>query len=95
MTKLKDENSQAKDWHPADIVAALRKNGWSISALSRYQGYKAPGTLRRAIEKRWPKGEQIIAEAIGLRPEQIWPSRYQDEFRRPVRRRPVRRRGAS
>ncbi|WP_249891443.1 helix-turn-helix domain-containing protein [Mixta hanseatica] len=25
---------------------------------------------------RWPKGERLIAEALGVAPEQIWPSRY-------------------
>ncbi|MCD5733091.1 helix-turn-helix domain-containing protein, partial [Klebsiella pneumoniae] len=26
--------------------------------------------------RRWPKGERLIAEALGIAPEQIWPSRY-------------------
>ncbi|WP_233358209.1 helix-turn-helix domain-containing protein [Vibrio cholerae] len=24
----------------------------------------------------WPKGERIIAEAIGMTPQEVWPSRY-------------------
>ncbi|EEJ2444476.1 helix-turn-helix domain-containing protein [Salmonella enterica subsp. enterica serovar 13,23:y:e,n,z15] len=24
----------------------------------------------------WPKGERLIAEALGVAPEKIWPSRY-------------------
>lgn len=95
MTKEQDEKNSANDWHPADIVAALKKNGWTISALSRYQGYVAPGTLRRAIERKWPKGEAIIAEAIGVAPEQIWPSRYKEQFKRPVTKRNVNNRQAA
>ncbi|TQV63933.1 MAG: transcriptional regulator [Halothiobacillaceae bacterium] len=92
MTKVTDKKTGAYDWHPADIIAAIKKNGWTISALSRHQGYASPGTLRRAIERKWPKGEAIIAEAIGVKPEDIWPSRYQDQFKRPVALRNVKKR---
>ncbi len=66
----------AKDWHPADIVAALRKAGWSLSRLSIHHGYAARTTLKNALHKPWPKGERLIAEAIGIDPARIWPSRY-------------------
>ncbi|EDY0584612.1 transcriptional regulator, partial [Salmonella enterica subsp. enterica] len=26
--------------------------------------------------RHWPKGERLIAEELGVAPEQIWPSRY-------------------
>ncbi|WP_404873652.1 transcriptional regulator [Klebsiella pneumoniae] len=29
-----------------------------------------------ALNRRWPKGERLIAEALGVAPETIWPSRY-------------------
>ncbi|WP_162265502.1 helix-turn-helix domain-containing protein, partial [Salmonella enterica] len=29
-----------------------------------------------ALNRRWPKGERLIAEALGVAPEKIWPSRY-------------------
>ncbi|MDI8936043.1 helix-turn-helix domain-containing protein [Salmonella enterica subsp. enterica serovar Anatum] len=32
--------------------------------------------LTNALNRRWPKGEKLIAEALGIAPEQIWPSRY-------------------
>ncbi|MEA6566310.1 helix-turn-helix domain-containing protein, partial [Salmonella enterica subsp. enterica serovar Muenster] len=32
--------------------------------------------LTTAFNRRWPKGERLIAEALGIAPEQIWPSRY-------------------
>ncbi|HCL5274685.1 TPA: helix-turn-helix domain-containing protein [Salmonella enterica] len=63
------------DWHPADIIAALKKRGTSLSALSRQAGL-ASSTLANALIRRWPKGERLIAEALGIAPEQIWPSRY-------------------
>lgn len=63
------------DWHPADIIAALRKRGTSLAAVSRNAGL-ASSTLANALTRRWPKGERLIAEALGVAPEHIWPSRY-------------------
>ncbi|AWW56563.1 transcriptional regulator [Pasteurella multocida] len=70
MEKIKKE-----DMHRADIVALVRKSGTSISALSVKAGLR-PTTLNNALERRYPKGEKIIADAVGLTPEDIWPSRY-------------------
>ncbi|EHD23236.1 MULTISPECIES: helix-turn-helix domain-containing protein [Brenneria] len=64
-----------QDWHPADIIAALKKRGTSMAAVSRNAGL-ASSTLANALTKHWPKGERLIAEALGVEPEQIWPSRY-------------------
>ncbi len=63
------------DWHSADIIAALKKRGTSLSAVSRKSGL-ASSTLANALNRRWPKGERLIAEALGIAPEQIWPSCY-------------------
>lgn len=64
-----------QDWHPADIIAGLRKKGTSLAALSRESGL-ASSTLANALTRHWPKGERLIAEALDTRPEAIWPSRY-------------------
>jgi len=73
------------DWHPADIKAALEKAGWSLRRLSLRHGYKSPATLKNALHRRWPKGERLIAEAIGIDPAEIWPSRYEDNATRNTR----------
>ncbi|MBL1252639.1 helix-turn-helix domain-containing protein [Salmonella enterica subsp. enterica serovar Ceyco] len=64
-----------KDWHPADIIAGLRKKGTSLSAVSRKAGL-ASSTLANTLSRHWPKGERLIAEELGVTPEKIWPSRY-------------------
>ncbi|EFB4184309.1 helix-turn-helix domain-containing protein [Escherichia coli] len=69
-------NEKTCDWHRADVIAGLKKRKLSLSALSRQFGY-APTTLANALERHWPKGEQIIANALDTKPEVIWPSRYQ------------------
>ncbi|EAT2981425.1 transcriptional regulator [Salmonella enterica] len=65
-----------QDWHRADIVAALRKRGISLAQLSRNQGL-ASRTLNNAFERHYPKAESIIAQALDMVPEQLWPSRYE------------------
>ncbi|HDL8450354.1 helix-turn-helix domain-containing protein [Pectobacterium versatile] len=64
-----------QDWHPADIIAGLRKKGTTLAAVSREAGL-ASSTLANALTKRWPKGEKLIADALGVSPAEIWPSRY-------------------
>ncbi|MEK2035257.1 helix-turn-helix transcriptional regulator [Vibrio parahaemolyticus] len=64
-----------QDLHRADIIAALKKKGISMSALSRQNGL-ASTTLANALDRPWPKGEKIIAKALDLEPSDIWPSRY-------------------
>lgn len=64
-----------KDWHSADIIAGLRKRGTSLAAVSRRSGL-ASSTLANALIRHWPKGERLIADALGVAPEHIWPSRY-------------------
>ncbi|MCL2891784.1 helix-turn-helix domain-containing protein [Brenneria tiliae] len=66
-----------QDWHPADIIAALRKKGTTLAAVSRAAGLSS-STLANALSRPWPKGEWLIADALGIHPSEIWPSRYYD-----------------
>ncbi|MBW1213089.1 helix-turn-helix domain-containing protein [Pantoea allii] len=69
--------NRTEDWHPADIIAALRKRGTTLAALSRQSGLSS-STLANALSRPWPKGEWLIADAINVHPSEIWPSRYYD-----------------
>lgn len=71
--------TQIADWHPADIVAALRKaGGRSLRQLSKDNGY-AETTLRHAIRRPYPAAEKIISAEIGVHPAVIWPTRYDSD----------------
>ena len=72
------------DWHPADVLAALKKRGHTLAGLSVEGGYH-PTAAGKALKQPWPALEALIAKAIGLPAEQIWPSRYDAEGR-PKRR---------
>jgi Ner family transcriptional regulator len=65
------------DMHPADIIAQLKKRNSSLAALSRESGLSS-STLANALSRPWPKGEFLIANALGIDPSEIWPSRYFD-----------------
>lgn len=63
------------DWHRAEIICALRVKGTTLQRLSRQNNYHT-NSLNMTLGRPWPKGERIIADAIGIDATQIWPSRY-------------------
>jgi Ner family transcriptional regulator len=73
-----------ENWHSADIIAGLRKKGTSLAAVSRAAGL-ASSTLANALTRPWPKGEFLIAGALGVHPSEIWPERFatQSDSRQP------------
>ncbi|MCC6195681.1 MAG: helix-turn-helix domain-containing protein [Burkholderiales bacterium] len=63
------------DWHNADIVCALHKQRLTLRKLSLLHGY-TPKVLGQALHSPYPRAERLIAAAIGVAPQAIWPSRY-------------------
>jgi Ner family transcriptional regulator len=76
------------DWHPADVLAALKKRGHSLAGLSVANGYH-PTAAGKALKRSWPAMEAIIAQALDLSAATIWPSRY-DPSGQPISDRPRR-----
>ena len=64
-----------KNMHRAYIIAAIREKGSTLAQLSIDAGLH-PRTLGNALERKYPKGEKIIADFIGIPPQEIWPERY-------------------
>lgn len=77
------------DWHPADVVAAVRKKGSSLRQLSLAADLH-PRTLNRALMTPYIKGQAAIAAFLGVPPQAIWPSRYEADgsHKRGLRRKP-------
>jgi Ner family transcriptional regulator len=78
--------SDARDWPSCRIAYELRLRGLTFRRLSKAAGYH-PSTLEQTTRRHNLKWERIIADALGKRPEQIWPSRYKE--RRPRRARQI------
>ncbi|MFN7136325.1 MAG: helix-turn-helix domain-containing protein [Thermomonas sp.] len=74
--KQNPKKASPKDWHPAEVVAALRMKGYSLRQLAKLNGYSNQNSLTTALHRPYPLAEAIIAEAIGLPATGIWPSRY-------------------
>jgi lambda repressor-like predicted transcriptional regulator len=58
-----------------------------VTALAEREGVEG-STLRSALIRRSPAGQLIIANHLGVRPQEIWPSRYPNDgkrMRRPQR----------
>lgn len=68
--------SEDCDWHPADVLAALRKRGLTLAGISTANGYH-PTAAGKALKRPWPAMEKLIADALRVEPQMIWPSRYQ------------------
>ena len=88
---MQSKHAHRRDWHPADIMAALRKTprepgskrGWTLRALSHHHGYSA-NAVSEALRRPWPAVERLIADTLGMEPWDIWPSRY-DRSHQPKR----------
>lgn len=65
----------SKDWHRADIIAAVRKTGTNLQQLSRAH-HLGRTTLSNALYGPCPRYERLIAEHLNTTPQTIWPSRY-------------------
>lgn len=73
------KNAEIKpDWDRHTITAEIRRKGLTFSGLSRAHGLHNT-SIRTALYQSAPKYEVIIAEVIGVAPEEIWPSRYTAE----------------
>lgn len=76
------EGSSHGDWHAEDVKAAIRKTGISLSVLAVQNGY-SPSSLIKALVRKAAPAQQILARHLGIPPQTIWPSRY-DEAGCPI-----------
>ena len=69
------------DWHPEDIKAAVRKKGITLADVARRAGLNG-AALRIALVLPRAEAERAIADALGVHPMMIWPSRYHENGNR-------------
>lgn len=68
----------AKDWHKADIKAALERAGYTLRGLAAAHSLP-PHHFQSALWVPRPKPEAVLAAVIGVPAHEIWPSRYQPD----------------
>lgn len=74
------EKFSFRDWPAAKVKGRLVEMGVTLRDIERSAG--APmDSIRTALVRGFPKGEILIAEALGVPKEQIWPSRWEKRRR--------------
>ena len=72
------------DWHPAKVKMELHMRGITLKGLADAHGLTSSSTLSAALTRSYPANEKRIADALGVHPKEIWPSRYEaDGTRKP------------
>lgn len=72
--KVPEDPTIRKEW----IKFQLAVRGYSLAALAREHGVTRQQP-QAALTRPYPKWERIIAEHLGMTPQQIWPERYQQK----------------
>lgn len=70
------KKTSQSDWNPADIKYALNNAGWTMAALAELHGLTSSTPLSHTFNRSYPINEKRIADAIGVEPHVIWPSRW-------------------
>lgn len=71
------KKSPAGDMHWEDLMALIRKRGWSLRQIALREGYAHGNVLGDAKRRPYPKAEAVLASYAGIdHPMKIWPSRY-------------------
>ncbi|ABR74753.1 DNA-binding protein [Actinobacillus succinogenes] len=83
MSVLESHEKTAVNWHRADILAELKKRGWTLRSLAA-EGNVSYSTLKTVFDKSYPKMERLVANAIGIAPEIIWAERFAERNRKPT-----------
>jgi lambda repressor-like predicted transcriptional regulator len=84
MVSTSPKKTSQEDWHPARVKMELHMRGITLRALAEAHGIKDSSSLSAAFVRSLPTNEKRIADAIGVHPKVIWPSRYnEDGSRKP------------
>ncbi len=70
--EFRDLNEAISGWHRADIIAAVRKRGASLSEIGRRVGLSRK-SMSWALIRRHERANLAIAEFIGVPAHDLWP----------------------
>jgi Ner family transcriptional regulator len=79
MAKQLQKNTSRQDWHPADILAALHKQGITLKDLAALHGLSDSSTLSKAMLNSYPISERRLAEAAGVPVQVMFAARYNED----------------
>ena len=73
------KKASRKDWHPADIVAALHKRGYTLRDIAREERLCDSSTLSKAMVTSYPAAERRLAKYAGVPVQVMFPTRYAED----------------
>lgn len=74
----------AKNQHPEDVKAAVRKTGISLAELARQNGLAAVSG-RRCLYEPVPRANRAVAERLGRPVHELWPEWFDAKGNRVLR----------
>ncbi|RXT52928.1 hypothetical protein B6S44_19505 [Bosea sp. Tri-44] len=63
------------NWTKQQILFALRESGTTVAAIAE-KAEISRFTIYGALEQPYPKVANLISEALGKQPHDIWPEHY-------------------
>jgi Ner family transcriptional regulator len=92
ITKRKPKESHlVKEW----VKYQLGIRGLSFAELARQNGGVRREVPGKVFYMRYPKWERIVAAALDMQPEQLWPERYKDRATKTPRGKSTRKGGSA
>jgi len=79
MANAPAKKASQEDWSPARIKYELHEAGVTLAALAIQHGLCNSSVLSATFQRSYPANEKRIAEAIGVAPAVIWPSRWNED----------------
>jgi len=78
---MESRPSHRQDWTPRQVHAALHDAGLTLKQVSIEAGYDDSAAWKALYQypTRWPKLKRIIAGRIGVPPQEIWPSIFDEQ----------------
>lgn len=65
------------NWTKQQILFALRDSGTTVAAIAE-KAEISRFTIYGALEQPYPKVANLISEALGKKPHEIWPELYDE-----------------
>jgi lambda repressor-like predicted transcriptional regulator len=63
-------------WHPQDIIAGIRKGGWTHQRISEHLGISRSTVTLTIQTGSSPQVRAFISQLLGLPEAELWPFRF-------------------
>lgn len=72
LKKILSDPEKRRSW----VLYQVHQQGRSLAQIGRENGVATRANLYETFRKPYPKVEKVLADAVGLTPQQLFPERY-------------------